>query len=127
FGLALATKHNAFFLPVVLAPFGVLAAWRRAGPEARKLLLRMGEVALAAGVYAWLLRVVLGREGLVRTWGLLSPQTFGLVALVTSLAVIARRIAPGDPAAFVPPAPPVAMGLVRPAVLYRPRPRLLSP
>ena len=31
FGLALATKHNAFFLPVVLTPFGVLAAWRVAG------------------------------------------------------------------------------------------------
>jgi len=77
FGLALATKHNAFFLPVVLAPFGVLATWRAGGPEARKLLLRMGQVAVAAAVYAALLLVVLGREGLVRTWAVLSPRRSG--------------------------------------------------
>jgi hypothetical protein len=118
FGLALATKHNAFFLPVVLAPFGVNAAWRAGGAEARKLLLRMGQVALASGVYAALLLAVLGREGVVRSWALLSPQTFGVVALVTALAAIAWQIARTDRAAFVPLAPLVAMGLLGPTVFY---------
>jgi len=118
FGLALATKHNAFFLPVVLAPFGVLATWRAGGPEARKLLLRMGQVAVAAAVYAALLLVVLGREGLVRTWAVLSPQTFGVLALVAALAALAWQIARTDRAAFVPLAPLVAMGLLGPVVFY---------
>jgi hypothetical protein len=117
-GLAMATKHNAFFLPVVLTPFGVLAAWRVASPETRKLLVRMGQVALAAAVYAGLLVLVKGREGTVRSWELLSPQTFGVLALVATLAAIALRIARTDRAAFVPLAPLVAMGLLGPLVFY---------
>ena len=114
----MATKHNAFFLPVVLAPFGVLAAWRVAGPQTRKRLIRMGQVALGAAVYAGLLVVVKGREGMLRSWELLSPQTFGVLALVVALAAIALRIARTDRAAFVPLAPLVAMGLLGPAVFY---------
>src|SRR6516225_1782676 len=96
FGLALATKHNAFFLPVVLTPFGVLAAWRVTGEAGRNVLVRMGQVAVAAAVYAALLLVVLGREGLVRTWAVLSPQTFGVLALVAALAALAWQIARTD-------------------------------
>jgi|KBSMisStandDraft_5_1062788.scaffolds.fasta_scaffold00736_10 hypothetical protein len=118
FGLALATKHNAFFLPVVLTPFGVLAAWRAAGPEGRNTLLGMGRAALAFVGYLALLLVVQGRDGLVQSWQLLSPQTFGLVALVASLAVLALRLRQRDPAAFVRLAPLVAMGLLGPVVFY---------
>ena len=103
FGLALATKHNAFFLPVVLTPFGVLAAWRVGGrgrtpgapPDGRgRGRLRRLPV---------LLLVVEGRDGLVKSWQLLSPQTFGVVALVAG-ACDARRSssAARDPARLRP-------------------------
>ncbi|HTS82074.1 MAG TPA: glycosyltransferase family 39 protein [Myxococcaceae bacterium] len=118
FGLALATKHNAFFLPVVLTPFGVRAAWRTAGADGRSVLVRMAQAALAFLGYALLVLVVRGREGLVQSWQLLSPQTFGVVALVGGLVVLAVRLRTVDPAAFVPIAPLVAMGLLGPAVFY---------
>ena len=118
FGLALATKHNAFFLPLVLTPFGVLAAWRVAGAEGRRLLVRMGEAAVAFLGFLLLLLVVNGRRGLVQSWGLLSPQTFGVVALVAGLATLAWQLRARDAAAFLPVAPLVAMGLVGPAVFY---------
>lgn len=118
FGLALATKHNAFFLPLVLTPFGVMAAWRGASAPGRLLLLRMGQAAVGFIAFLLLLLLVLGRSGLVQSWGLLSPQTFGVVALVAGLAALAVRLRSADGAAFLRLAPLVAMGLVGPAVFY---------
>jgi len=118
FGLALATKHNAFFLPVVLTPFGVLAAWRVTGEAGRNVLVRMAEVAVGFLAYLALLLAVLGREGLVQSWQLLSPQTLGLVALVVGLAVLALRLRVADAAAFLKLAPLVAMGLLGPVIFY---------
>jgi len=118
FGLALATKHNAFFLPVVLTPFGVLAAWRVAGDEGRRVLLRMGGAAVAFLVYLALLIIVEGRDGLLKSWQLLSPQTFGLVALVVLLTALALQLRQRDAGGFLRLAPLVAMGLLGPAVFY---------
>ena len=118
FGLALATKHNAFFLPVVLMPFGVLAAWRVAKDEGRRILLRMGQTAVAFLGYLALLLVVLGRTGLVQSWQPLSPQTFGVVALVAILTAFSLQLRRRDAAAFVALAPLVAMGLIGPVVFF---------
>ena len=118
FGLALATKHNSFFLPLVLTPFGVLAAWRAAGDEGRRVLVRMGRAAVAFVGYAALLLVVKGRAGIVESWQLLSPQTFGLVALVAILTALSVQLRARDRGAFVRLAPLVAMGLIGPAVFY---------
>jgi hypothetical protein len=118
FGAALATKHNAFFLPLVLTPFGVFASWRAASAQGQAILKRMGQVALGAVAFFGLLLLVEGRAGLVRSWGLLSPQTFGLVALMLALAALAVRLGREDRPAFVPLSPLVAMGLLGPALLY---------
>jgi len=118
FGLALATKHNAFFLPVLLMPFGVLAAWRVAKDEGRRILLRMGQTAVAFLGYLALLLVVLGRTGLVQSWQPLSPQTFGVVALVATLTGLSLQLRRRDGAAFVALAPLVAMGLIGPVVFF---------
>jgi hypothetical protein len=118
FGLALATKHNSFFLPLVLTPFGVLAAWRAAGDGGRRVLVRMGRAAVAFVGYAALLLVVKGRAGIVESWQLLSPQTFGLVALVAILTALSVQLRARDRAAFVRLAPLVAMGLIGPAFFY---------
>jgi len=118
FGLALATKHNAFFLPLVLIPFGVLTAWRAAGSEGRNILLRMGWVAAAFLAFVGLLLAVSGKEGVLQSWQLLSPQTFGVAALLVTLTALAVQLRRQDQAAFVPVAPLVAMGLLGPAVFY---------
>ena len=118
FGLALATKHNAFFLPLVLTPFGVLAAWRAASDEGRRTLVRMGQAAVAFLAYLALLLVVKGSTGLVQSWQPLSPQTFGVVALVATLAALAVQLRRRDAAAFVRIAPLVAMGLIGPVIFF---------
>ncbi len=118
FGLALATKHNAFFLPVVLTPFGVVAAWRAAGEEGRRVLRRMAQATVLFVAYLELLLIVNGRSWVVTSWQLLSPQTFGLVALVVGLAALSFRLRQRDPAAFLRLAPLVAMGLIGPVVFY---------
>ena len=118
FGLALATKHNAFFLPVVLAPFGVVAAFRVASAEGRRMLGRMGQVAVLFVAYVELLVVVNGRGWLVTSWQPLSPQTFGVVALVGALAALSLKLRRRDQAAFLQLAPLVAMGLIGPVVFY---------
>ena len=118
FGAALATKHNAFFLPVVLAPFGVVSGWRLAGAEGRRILRRMGGAALGFLCFLLLLLAVQGSKGLVESWILLSPQTFGVVSLLAALTALAARLRRVDPRAFVPIAPLVAMGLLGPAIFY---------
>ena len=118
FGLALASKHNAFFLPVVLTPFGVLAAWRASGEDGRRVLVHMAEAVVAFLAYLALLIVVNGRDGLVQSWQLLSPQTFGVTALVVALAALALQLRRRDPAAFLRLAPLVAMGLLGPVIFY---------
>jgi hypothetical protein len=53
FGLALATKHNAFFLPAVLLPHWLFVAWqRRARPPIRPFVY-MATLGLAVYVACW--------------------------------------------------------------------------
>lgn len=118
FGLALATKHNAFFLPLVLAPFGVAAAYRVGNEDGRRVLRRMAQAAVLFVAYVELLLVVNGRDALVTSWQLLSPQTFGVVALVGALTALSFELRRRDPRAFLRLAPLVAMGLIGPAVFY---------
>ena len=118
FGLALATKHNAFFLPLVLTPLRSARGLAQREHGGRRLLVRMGQAALAFLAYLGLVLMVKGRPGLVQSWQLLSPQTFGVVALVVSLSALALRLRRRDPAALVRVAPLVAMGLIGPVVFF---------
>ena len=94
FGLALATKHNAFFLPVVLTPFGVLAAWRVAGEEGRERRSSgwAGRRWRSCGYLALLLVVQGRRRARAVVAAPAHPQTFGVVALVASLAALALQL-----------------------------------
>ncbi|QRK04128.1 glycosyltransferase family 39 protein [Archangium violaceum] len=91
FGLALCTKHNALFLPFLLAPFSLWRAWvsSEGQPEARTGLWRvLGLFAAVAVLYA-LLVVSLGPEGFQRKFFLLSPHTLLFVILaVGSLGML---------------------------------------
>jgi 4-amino-4-deoxy-L-arabinose transferase-like glycosyltransferase len=77
FGLALATKHNALFLPFVLAPFALWRAWATSEgqPAARTWLWRVVGLFAAVAVLYGLLLVSLGPEGFLRKFLLLSPHT----------------------------------------------------
>ncbi|SET25246.1 ArnT family glycosyltransferase [Stigmatella erecta] len=83
FGLALATKHNALFLPFVLAPFALWRAWTESAqaPAAREGLGRFVGVFSATALLYGLLFVALGPEGFVRKFFLLSPHVLLFVAM----------------------------------------------
>jgi 4-amino-4-deoxy-L-arabinose transferase-like glycosyltransferase len=122
FGLALATKHNALFLPLVLAPFALWRAWRAAAREptgaAREALSALG--ALGAGLLALLavMLLALGPEGLQRRWLPLSPHNLLLLLGAGGLVWGLARLRRACPEAFRALLPLGAMAVLGPAVFY---------
>lgn len=53
FGLALATKHNAFFIPAILVPHFAFVAWQRRRLPSLRPFLYMGTLGLAVYVLCW--------------------------------------------------------------------------
>lgn len=120
FGLALATKHNAFFLPVVLAPVALWIAWRRSGEHlpARRLVSAFLSLCAAVALLYGVLYVALGPRRFEERFLLLSPHTFLFLALVAGSAFLLRRLRSIDEAAFRPLASLAAMGVLGPLTLY---------
>ncbi len=119
-GAAVATKHNALFLPPVLLPFVIARAVSasRGKPAARKILQQaVGLVAAAAALFG-LLALLLTPEGLLRSWNFLSPPTAVVVLLAAALIRLGVRLYHTDGPTFRAVAPLGAMGLLGPAVLY---------
>jgi 4-amino-4-deoxy-L-arabinose transferase-like glycosyltransferase len=119
-GAALATKHNALFLPPVLAPFvlwrGVTAS---AGKPAARALLHRALLALAAASVLLLVLLVLETpEGFLQQWTLLSPASCVVGLLGAGLLVLGVRLRRTDLASFRAVAPLGAMLLLGPAILY---------
>ncbi|WP_309897423.1 glycosyltransferase family 39 protein [Archangium sp.] len=91
FGLALCTKHNALFLPFVLAPFALWRAWAASegNPVARTGVWRVLGLFASVAVLYVLLLVALGPEDFQRKFFLLSPHTLLFVGLaVGSLGML---------------------------------------
>jgi len=91
FGLALCTKHNALFLPFVLAPFALWRAWAASegNPVARTGVWRVLGLFASVAVLYVLLLVALGPEDFQRKFLLLSPHTLLFVGLaVGSLGML---------------------------------------
>src|SRR6185436_4319305 len=76
FGGALAAKHNAFFMPVVLIPFALWRGWQqsREQPEARTLLLQINGIYIAAVVAYAVMVGALGLQRFLGSFMLLSPH-----------------------------------------------------
>ncbi|MCP3103337.1 glycosyltransferase family 39 protein [Myxococcus sp. K15C18031901] len=121
FGLALATKHNALFLPFVLTPFALWRAWTasEASAEARAWLLRfVGLFAAVAVFYGLLVLSLGGADGFQRGFLLLSPHTLlfvGLAAGGTWLLKGAEQVSAPVTRALVPIA---AMAVLGPVLFY---------
>lgn len=120
FGLAMATKHNALFLPFVLAPFALYRAWRttKDTPAARTLaeqfVLLYGVV---AGLYG-LVFVALTPVRFQQQFLFLSPHSILFVGLIAGSAALLKRLWDVSPAAFRALAPVAAMAFFGPALFY---------
>jgi 4-amino-4-deoxy-L-arabinose transferase-like glycosyltransferase len=120
FGAALATKHNALFLPPVLLPFVVLrAASASAGKPAARELLKQAVLLLAVAVgLLGVLLLVLTPEGFLRSWTFLSPATAVVALFAAGVYVLGARLQTADVPTFRAVAPLGAMVLLGPAILY---------
>jgi 4-amino-4-deoxy-L-arabinose transferase-like glycosyltransferase len=120
FGAAVATKHNALFLPPVLFPFVVARGLSasRGKPAARALLVQASFLLGGAAAVLGLLTLLQTPEGLVRSWGFLSPCTAVLGLFAAGVVVLGVRLYRTDAATFRAVAPFGAMLLCGPAILY---------
>lgn len=121
FGAAMGTKHNAYFIPVVLIPFALWEGWKRSKdvPQARQLFLAINGVFLAmAGLYAFMVLALGGVESFQRSFFAISPQ-LGLYVLTCAvgswlLFLLGKAHAP----TFRTVAPLVAMVALGPVIFY---------
>lgn len=120
FGLALATKHNALFLPLVLVPFALWSSFSesRAHPEARRRLLQLvGLFALVALLYG-LTALLLGPDAFQARMTLLSPQTLYFVGLAVGGGLLLRELRRLSPGTFRAALPVWTMAIFGPALFY---------
>jgi 4-amino-4-deoxy-L-arabinose transferase-like glycosyltransferase len=119
-GAALATKHNALFLPPVLLPFVAFRAYRTSAgkPAARDLVQKALLLLVATAGLLGLLLLVLGPEGFVERWTLLSPATAVVALFATAVCFLGVRLRRTDVPTFRALAPLGAMLLCGPALLY---------
>lgn len=120
FGAALATKHNGFFIPVVLVPFGVVWGFTASNdkPRARSLFFEILVAFIAAAVGYGLLVFIWGPAAFQQKFLFFSPQTLLFVAAVVFGGVRLRELFKEDLATFRAVAPLVAMAALGPAIFY---------
>lgn len=119
FGVALATKHNALFLPFLLAPLGLYRAWTFATqPGDRALFAKfLGLFVGVSGLYV-LLYGVLGPTGFLEKFTFLSPHVALALVFVSLLITVVVRIKKASPEMFPPLAAIASMALLGPAIFY---------
>ncbi|MBE2252645.1 MAG: glycosyltransferase family 39 protein [Myxococcus sp.] len=125
FGAAMGTKHNAYFIPVVLFPFAFAKALsagsqhrqRTGSTEALRIVQELLVILAATGGLLALTGWILG-DRFLSTFQLLSPQLG--VALLGMAAAVWRTqaLAKVDVRTFRAVAPLVAMAVLGPALFY---------
>ncbi|HZH14068.1 MAG TPA: glycosyltransferase family 39 protein [Archangium sp.] len=120
-GLAIATKHNALFLPFILTPFALWRAWTASEgkPEARMWLARfVGLFAAVAVFYGLLVLSLGGGAGFQRKFLLLSPHTLLFVGLATGGAWVLKGVEKVDAPVTRALVPVMAMAVLGPVIFY---------
>lgn len=119
FGLAIATKHNALFLPFVLTPFALVASWQRSAEsaDARKRLLQLVGLFAAVAVAYALLAVILGRAFQAK-FLLISPHTLFFLALAVVGTWLMRELQRASVATARAALPVLAMAVLGPVIFY---------
>lgn len=120
FGAALATKHNAFFIPVVLIPFSLWRGWResKASEQARALLLQINGVYIAGVVAFAVLVLALGQQRFLAGFIPLSPHVVIFVGASAAAGVLLRRLYAVHVPTFRAVAPLVAMAVAGPLIFW---------
>ncbi len=121
FGLALATKHNALFLPFILSPFALWRAWDtgRDSEAAREGVGRfVGLFAAVAVLYGLLVLSLGGLDGFQRKFLLLSPHTLLFVGLGVGAVWLLRDLHRASPATARALLPLAAMAVLGPILFY---------
>ena len=120
FGLALATKHNAYFIPVVLIPFSLFTGWRSSAgkPVARSLFLAINAVFVLAAVLYGVMVLALGPDNFLKSFNFPSGHlaVFAVAVAVGSWLLVLLRKA--DEVTFRQVAPLVAMAGLGPVIFY---------
>jgi 4-amino-4-deoxy-L-arabinose transferase-like glycosyltransferase len=120
FGAALATKHNGWFLPLVLAPFGLVRGWMlsRGSHQARIGLSRLVGLFAGVGVLFAILWISDGPNRFVRSFAALSPASALLGLFAVGTLVVLRQLWRASESAFRAIAPIGAMAILGPAIFY---------
>jgi hypothetical protein len=120
FGLALAAKHNAYFIVVTLVPFILWRGWQltKTSPEARALFFGINGVFVFGAALYGLMVAVLGGPRVLATFEFQSPQ-LGLYVIVCALgAWLTWKLRAVHLDAFRTIAPLVSMAILGPLVFY---------
>jgi 4-amino-4-deoxy-L-arabinose transferase-like glycosyltransferase len=119
-GLALATKHNALFLPLVLLPFALWRAWTASAsrPLARAWVVRSVGLVLGVAALYGLMVLSLGPERFRQSFLLLSPHTVLFVGLGVGLGQVLRALRHESEPAARALLPLVAMAVLGPVLFY---------
>lgn len=120
FGLAIATKHNGFFLPVPLIPFSFWRAWQQSQNDARArhLFLSIYGVFLFGAGLLGLMVAVLGLERFQATFVFPSAPVAVFVAMVALGGWLLKLLASAHQGTFRAVAPLVAMAALGPVIFY---------
>jgi 4-amino-4-deoxy-L-arabinose transferase-like glycosyltransferase len=120
FGLAIATKHNALFLPFVLLPFALWRAWKQSAalPAAREWAWRFVALFVGVALLYGLLFVALGPSGFQKKFLWLSPHVLLFVGLAGGALWLLRelhRVSEPTARALIPLA---TMAVFGPVIFY---------
>lgn len=120
FGAALGTKHNAYFIPLVLIPFSLVRGWQRSAgkPVARQLFVGVNAVFVFGAFLYGVLGATLGLDRVQATFGLLSAQTGLYLLMLAGGGALLRRLFFEDVPTFRAMAPLVAMAALGPVLFY---------
>ncbi len=126
FGLALGTKHNAFFLPVVVVPFALSWAWTasRGQEKARALFLATAGVFFFGALLYGVMWLALGKDRFLDTFLLASPQTALFLVMAAVGGWLTWQLRAAHEATFRAVAPLVAMAVLGPILFYAHWPHL---
>jgi 4-amino-4-deoxy-L-arabinose transferase-like glycosyltransferase len=120
FGLALGTKHNAYFIPMTLVPFALVQGWQRSQnkAEARTLFVSINGAFVFAIVLYGVMGAALGLDGVQSSFQFLSAQTGLYMATVAVGSYWLWRLHSVDVPTFRAVAPLVAMAVLGPVIFY---------
>jgi 4-amino-4-deoxy-L-arabinose transferase-like glycosyltransferase len=120
FGLALATKHNGYFIPVVLIPFSLWKGWQTssANPRARELFLGVNGVFVFGALLYGVMVLAVGPERFQASFVFPSAQLAIFVAMVAGGGWLLWLLGQADLPTFRAVAPLVAMAALGPVIFY---------